>query len=184
MTVSIVKVNVRETFFLKKQTVVQEALSYINIFNWMIVWSPVSQCQPCFPEPCLDISGTVRTLTPLVTLSLEFASGLSGMFGHLYLQMCVDAGVRPAYCEWHKHTHTHTGTLVHSQSWGSQKNPNWSMECLCRQAAGCREDQTHNESPVVISSYASTLELGCTGRHTHLHVLRLSVCRPLLFFCT
>ncbi|XP_035494930.2 two pore channel protein 1 isoform X1 [Scophthalmus maximus] len=35
------------------------------------------------------------------------------------------------------------------------------MECVCRQAAGLREDQTHNESPVVISSYAVQLELGC-----------------------
>lgn len=29
------------------------------------------------------------------------ASVLSGMFGHLYLQMWVDVGTRPAYCEWH-----------------------------------------------------------------------------------
>lgn len=45
------------------------------------------------------------------------------------------------------------------------------MECLCGQAAGFHEDQTHNESPVVISSYASQLELDCMGRHTPLYVL-------------
>ncbi|XP_044052768.1 two pore calcium channel protein 1 isoform X1 [Siniperca chuatsi] len=35
------------------------------------------------------------------------------------------------------------------------------MECLCGQAAGFHEDQTHNESPVAISSYSLQLELDC-----------------------
>ncbi|XP_053276568.1 two pore channel protein 1 isoform X1 [Pleuronectes platessa] len=34
------------------------------------------------------------------------------------------------------------------------------MECVCRQTAGLHEDHTHNESPVVTSSYSSQLELG------------------------
>ncbi|XP_069379953.1 two pore channel protein 1 isoform X3 [Paralichthys olivaceus] len=34
------------------------------------------------------------------------------------------------------------------------------MECVCRQTAGLHEDHNHNESPVVISSYTSQLELG------------------------
>lgn len=49
------------------------------------------------------------------------------------------------------------------------------MECLCGQAAGFHEDQTNNESPVVISSYASQLELDCIGRCILLYALCVCV---------
>lgn len=39
-----------------------------------------------------------------------------------------------------------------------------SMECVCSHAA--YDDHAHNESPVVISSYVSELELGRIGRGT------------------
>lgn len=45
------------------------------------------------------------------------------------------------------------------------------MECHCVQAAGSHEDQTCVESPVLISSYDSQLELDCIGRHMTLYVL-------------
>lgn len=38
------------------------------------------------------------------------------------------------------------------------------MECVCSHAA--YDDHAHNESPVVISSYVSELELGRIGRGT------------------
>lgn len=57
----------------------------------------------------LDISQSVRTniRTVFLTVFLEFASSPSGMFGHLYVQMCMAAGGKAAYCGWHTHTHTH-----------------------------------------------------------------------------
>lgn len=45
------------------------------------------------------------------------------------------------------------------------------MECFCGQAAGSGEDQTYKESPVVISSYVSQLELEGVGRSVPLYVL-------------
>lgn len=50
------------------------------------------------------------------------------------------------------------------------------MECLCGQAADFHEDQTHNENPVVISSYSSQLDLDCIGRHMPLYVLCVCIC--------
>lgn len=57
------------------------------------------------------------------------------------------------------------------------------MECYCVQAAGSREGHTCVESPVVISSYVSQLELDCIGRHMTLCVLfmRVILCVSFIF---
>lgn len=42
------------------------------------------------------------------------------------------------------------------------------MECLCVHAAGSHEDRSSADSPVVLSSFVSQLELGVIGRITSL----------------
>lgn len=54
------------------------------------------------------------------------------------------------------------------------------------QAAGSRQDHTCVQSPVVISSYVSQLELDCIGRHMTLYVLfvRVILCVSFIFLQT
>lgn len=95
VTVTLIKATVRDIFFQKKQPIVKEVLSFISIVNCFEGCSVSSVT--LIRRLGLNISGSLRTC--IRTVFLEFASGLSGMFGHLYLQMCVDVGTRPAHCE-------------------------------------------------------------------------------------
>lgn len=50
------------------------------------------------------------------------------------------------------------------------------MDCTCGRVAGFHEDQVQTESPVVISSYAFQLELGCIGRDLNPYAYCVCLC--------
>lgn len=70
------------------------------------------------------------------------------------------------------------------RSGSAQNNRPWSMECLCVHAAGSHEDRTSVDSPVVLSSFVSQLELGGIGRITKPSWLDKQVSHLVFFFKT
>ena len=97
----------KRDFFQKRQAVVKDVLNVVST-ALSCVMSQVSLWSPALAWIYPDLWGLASGLKLWLWL-LEFVSGLSGMFGHQYLQMCLCAGRRPAH--WLIHIHTHTGVL-------------------------------------------------------------------------
>lgn len=75
-----------------------------------------------------------------------------------------------------------SGTWIPRRSGSTENNPPWSMECFCVHAAGSHEDRTSVDSPVVLSSFVSQLELECIGGITTLSWADKQVSFFLFFF--
>lgn len=89
------------------------------------------------------------------------------------LDICASRCGRIVEYNWCAVSDTHSrralwtsGTWIPPRSGSPQNNSPWSMECLCVRAAGSHEDRTSVDSPVVISSFVSQLELEGIGRVT------------------